>query len=304
MAAESEMRNPQSAIRNPKWIDLHTHSTYSDGASTPAGLVAEARAAGLAAIALTDHDTCDGLGEFVAAGREQGIETMPGVEVSVEYNSRTVHMLGYGIAPGDERFRAALRELVEGRNERNVQMIRKLQLLGVRIELEEVKAFATEQIVGRPHVAQALIQKGVVRTFEEAFDRYLGRGRPAYCERFRLTPEDTIRLIADAGGLSVLAHPHYVGASPDALAALLERLKRAGLAGLEAYYTDHTEEQTRLYVELAERLGLLATGGTDYHGTIKPGIHIGWGQGSLRVPYALFERLREALEAVQSKQAG
>jgi hypothetical protein len=304
MAAESEMRNPQSAFRNPKWIDLHTHSTFSDGASTPAALVAEARAAGLAAIALTDHDTCDGLAEFLAAGQEQGVETLAGVEVSVEYNARTVHMLGYGIRPGDEHFRAVLRKLVEGRNERNVQMIRKLQLLGIRIDLEEVKAFATEQIVGRPHVAQILIQKRVVRTFEEAFDRYLGRGRPAYCERFRFTPEETIRLIAGAGGLSVLAHPQYICASPDALAALLARLKQAGLAGIEAYYTDHTDEQIRLYLAMAERFGLLATGGTDYHGVIKPGVALGWGQGSLRIPYALLERLREALEAVQSKQPG
>jgi hypothetical protein len=290
------MSNPKSKIENPKWVDLHTHSTFSDGSITPTELVAEARAAGLAAIALTDHDTCDGIGEFLAASRDSGIETLAGVEVSAEFGDRTVHILGYGINPAHERLRTVLQKLVEGRNERNAKMIRKLQLLGIRIELQEVEAIAGEQVVGRPHFAQVLLRKGVVRTFDEAFDRYLARGRPAYFERFRLGPEETIALIAEAGGVTALAHPYYMGLSSDLVTATLARLKGAGLVGVEAYYTEHTEEETRLYVEIANRLGLLVTGGSDFHGAIKPDIALGWGRGSLRVPYALFERLVEALQ--------
>jgi len=296
MADNPAISNPQSAIRNPKWIDLHTHSTISDGSMTPAELVAEARRVGLAAIALTDHDTCDGVAEFLAAGRAWEIETLAGVEVSIEFHGRTVHLLGYGIKADHERLRTVLAKLVVGRNERNAQIIRKLQMFGVRIELDEVVAFARESVIARPHIAQVLVRKGVVSSFEEAFDRYLGRGQPAYCERFRLEPEAAVALVREAGGLTVLAHPSFVGLPPEAFAARLERLKQAGLAGLEAYYPDHTEEDTRRFLDLARRFDLLVTGGTDFHGTIKPGVLLGWGRGSLRVPYALYERLCEALE--------
>ncbi|KPL11965.1 hypothetical protein AMJ85_02440 [candidate division BRC1 bacterium SM23_51] len=280
-----------------KWVDLHTHSSFSDGSLTPSALVAAAQEAGLAALALTDHDTCGGVEELLAAGEASPIETAAGVEVSVEFHGRTVHVLGYGIDPTHERLCAALLRIVDGRNDRNVRIIRKLQMLGIRIDLEDVEALAGEQVIGRPHIAQVLVQKGVVGSFEEAFARYLGRGQPGYCERFRLEPEAAIALIAEAGGLAVLAHPSYMNiTSPDALAATLDRLKQAGLAGIEAYYTDHTEEQTRLYLEMAEQFDLLVTGGTDFHGSIKPGVALGWGRGSLRVPYVLFERLRDAMQ--------
>jgi predicted metal-dependent phosphoesterase TrpH len=292
--------NPPSAVPRPQWIDLHTHSTFSDGSSTPAQLVAAAREAGLAAIALTDHDTTGGLREFLAAGRETGIETLAGVEMSVEFHRRTVHVLGYGINPADEKMRAMFRKLVEGRNERNARVIRKLQLLGIGIELEEVETFAGGKVVGRPHIAQALIRKGAVAGFDEAFARYLSRGRPAYFERFRLEPEPAIRLIAEAGGVAVLAHPYYMRLSADALEPVIARFTQAGLAGIEAYYTDHTESETRLYLELAQRHDLLVTGGTDYHGTIKPGVLLGRGRGELRIPYILFERLKEALQTGKS----
>jgi hypothetical protein len=292
---QSATANPKSKIENPKWIDLHTHSTFSDGSMTPTELVAEAGATGLAAIALTDHDTCDGIGEFLAAGRASKVETLAGVEVSVESGGRTVHILGYGIHPDHARLRSLLQELVEGRNERNAKIVRKLQLLGVQIELEEVEAVAGERIVGRPHFANVLVRKGVVRTYDEAFERYLARGRPAYHERFRLGPDETIALVAEAGGVAVLAHPYYMGLSFDLVHSTFARLKAAGLVGVEAYYPEHSEGHTRLYVEAAERLGLLVTGGSDFHGTIKPDVALGWGRGDLRVPYVLFERLREAL---------
>lgn len=281
-----------------KRIDLHIHSTYSDGSMTPAEIVAKACEIGLAAIALTDHDTCDGVTEFLDAARERGIEAVGGVEISVEFKKRTLHMLGYGIDPAHQRLRNVLRRIVQGRDERNTQIIRKLNLLGIRITIEEVRALAGEQVVGRPHIAQVLIQKGVVKDLDEAFDRLLARGRPAYCERFRLEPEDAIALIAEAGGLAVLAHPYYIGLdSPDALASLVSRLKDAGLAGIEAYYTEHTQEQTRLYLEMAKRFDLLVTGGSDFHGNLKSDIQLGSGRGSLSVPYELFQRLHEALSS-------
>jgi len=286
-----------------RWIDLHIHSTFSDGSLTPSEIVARAKSIGLSAVALTDHDTCGGVEQFLAAGRTAGIETLGGVEISVEFRGHTVHILGYGIDPAHERLTQTLEKIVSGRDDRNERIIRKLQLLGVRIEMEEVRAVAGEQVVGRPHIAQVLINKGVVGNFNEAFERFLGRGRPAYCERFRLEPEPAIALISEAGGLAVLAHPVYIGlGSPEALASAVARWKEAGLAGIEAYYPDHSEEQTRFYIELAERFDLLITGGTDFHGAIRPEVSLGWGRGALRVPYALFERLCEALENARANR--
>lgn len=278
-------------------IDLHTHSTFSDGSLTPTELVAEAGKVGLAALSLTDHDTTRGIDEFLRASADAKIEAVAGVEVSVEVRGRTVHMLGYGIDPGHADLVEALGRVVEGRNDRNARIIRKLQMLGIRIELEEVQSLAGEDVVGRPHVAQALISKGIVSTFDEAFDRYLARNAPAYCERFRLTPEEAIRLIDAAGGVSVLAHPYLIGAnSPGALEVLVKKMKASGLSGLEAIYTEHTAEQTQEYLDLAKQFDLLATGGTDFHGAIKPDTALGRGKGDLEVPYALFEPLCKAIE--------
>ncbi|MCX8038234.1 MAG: PHP domain-containing protein [Candidatus Sumerlaeia bacterium] len=289
----------RAQIKRParKWIDLHTHSTFSDGSLSPSQLVAEAKRIGLAAVALTDHDTIGGLEEFLAAGPTHGIETLAGVEISLEFQKRTLHLLGYGIRADHAPLHKALADIVKGREERNDRMIRKLQMLGVRIELDEVKVFAGENIIARPHVAKALIQKGVVATFEEAFDRFLGRGRPAYCERYRLAPKAAIALIRDAGGLAVLAHPTYIGMSPDAFDAALVRFKREGLAGIEAYYTEFTDADTRFYLEMARRHELLVTGGTDFHGAIRPDVLLGRGRGNLRVPYELFQKLKDVLAA-------
>ncbi|MBM3335594.1 PHP domain-containing protein, partial [Candidatus Sumerlaeota bacterium] len=270
---------------------------------TPAELVAEARQSGLAAIALADHDTCEGVAEFVTAGKELGVETLGGVEISVEFGVRTVHILGYGVDPGHEPLNLALEKIVSGRNERNARIIGKLRMLGVRIALSEVEAVCGEKVVGRPHIAQVLVRKGVVGSAEEAFDRYLARGRPAYCERYRLRPEEAIALISEAGGLAALAHPYYMGMATDLICSTLSRLKQAGLAGIEAYYSEHTEEQTRLYLEMAKRFDLLVTGGTDFHGQIKPAIAMGRAYGSLRIPYELYERLREALAQQRANRA-
>jgi predicted metal-dependent phosphoesterase TrpH len=204
-------------------------------------------------------------------------------------------MLGYGIDPGYEPLAEALRKLVGGRHDRNDRIIRKLQMLGVRISFEDVKKHAGEEVVGRPHIANALIEKGAVKNFDEAFEKYLARGAAAYCERFRLTPEEAIGLIAQSGGVSVLAHPYLIRVNDDALEALIRKLKDVGLAGIEAYYSEHSDEQTRNYLDLARRYDLLVTGGTDYHGAIKPDIALGSGRGDLAVPYEVFDNLRNAL---------
>jgi len=285
-------------MTGPKWIDLHMHSTFSDGTATPSQLVDLARATGTAAIALTDHDTADGVPELLEAGRRKGIETLAGIELSVESPcGGSVHLLGYGIDPFFHPLREALDRVLRGREERNEKIVRRLQMLGVRLNMDEVRAVAGEDVVGRPHIAQILIEKGAVETFEEAFDRYLARSGAAYYDRYRLDAQTAIGLLDAAGGLAVLAHPHLSHLdSMEEVEAVIRPLMDAGLRGLEAYYSEHTDEQTQMYLEVAAHFGLLATGGSDFHGLVRPGVMLGRGHGDLRVPYRHFERLKEAIE--------
>lgn len=281
-------------------IDLHMHSVFSDGSKTPEELVELGASAGLRAMALTDHDTVSGVERFLAAARQKGIQAVSGVEVSAEVDGGTLHMLGYGVDHRNAEFCEQLRWVREGRTERNREIIHKLNRLGIRITEEEVLAAAGEEVIGRPHIAKVLIQKGVVRSKKEAFDRFLARGKPAYAERRRLDVVATIKLIQFAGGLAVIAHPYALKLSPKDLRDFVRTLRDAGLAGIEVYYSEHTPEMTRQYKELAEELGLLMTGGTDYHGDMTPDIALGRGMGNLHVPDAVWERLNSALSA--SKQ--
>jgi hypothetical protein len=279
-----------------RFIDLHIHSTFSDGSCTPTQLVLMAKAINLAAIAVTDHDTCDGVGELLEAGRQEGVETLSGIELSIEAKGRSIHLLGYGFDPNNAALREALEAVRGGRNERNERIVRKLQMLGYSIRMDEVRQAAGEDVVGRPHIAKVLLDKKIVGTGEEAFDRFLARGAAAYCERLRLEPAAAMNLIRQAGGIPVMAHPYFARfESPDALVATIERLKDMGLGGIEAYYSEHTDDETKLYIELAKRFDLVVTGGTDFHGLIRPGVMLGRGRGTLRVPYSVFERLKQAL---------
>ena len=243
-------------------LDLHTHSTASDGLLPPAQLVALAVERGLRALALTDHDTIAGLPEASAAADAAALRFVPGVELSTQVEAGEVHMLGYFVDTADPALRDALARFRAAREGRAEEMVARLGAAGAPIALERVHAFAAGGSIGRPHVARALIEAGHATSLNEAFERWLVRGRPGYVERFRLTPPDAVRLIRAARGVPVLAHPH----SADDLATLLPGLLAAGLQGIECYYGDYDEARKREYLALAQRHGLVATGGTDYHG--------------------------------------
>lgn len=279
-------------------IDLHVHTTASDGTLSPAGLVTFAREKGLRAVAVTDHDTVEGLSEALAEAAKRNFEVVPGVEISVDYHGGEMHILGYYVDPGSKPLLDSLEQLQEYRLERNPKVIRKLRELGMHISLEEVTEAAGGNVIGRPHFAAVLVRKGYVADTREAFDKYLGSGQPAYVKKEKLTPAEGIELILKAGGVPVLAHPKYIkDHNPDRMSALLEKLKKAGLKGVEAYYTTHTSEETALYLRLAQQHSLLVTGGTDFHGANKPEIELGTGTGgNLKIPYELLTELKKVVE--------
>lgn len=272
-------------------VDLQTHSTYSDGTYTPRELVEAAAEADLAAVALTDHDTVEGQPEMQAAGEELGVEILPAVEISVQTPSQGVDLLGYLIDPEDDTLLGLLDRLQGYRQERLPKMLAKLEDIGVPVSQEEVEAQATGEVVGRPHVAQALVEAGHVETTDEAFDRYIGDGQPGYVSKERASPEEAIGAIHAAGGVAVLAHPCFV--HPAHLPSILRLLVDKGLDGLEVWYSEHDAMHVQHFGQLADRVGLVKTGGSDFHGENKPGIEIGRGYGDLEVPYSAVEGLRE-----------
>lgn len=272
-------------------IDLHTHTNFSDGTMKPAELVRYAKKRGLAAIAITDHDTVNGVGEALEEGDNLGLEVVPGVEIDVVYDGE-LHILGYYIDIGSRRIKDKLEDMNSRRNKRNVRLVRKLNGMGVDITLEEAMNEAQGDIVGRLHIAKALVRKGVVQSIPEAFDRFIGIGKPGYIEKEKLTPKQGIELIKSAGGIAVLAHPLLIGLSMEKLDKLLAELKGYGLGGIEAYYTSHTYEDMGNLLRLAVKHGLAATGGTDFHGANKPEVEIGTGRGNLRIGYELLQGLK------------
>lgn len=275
--------------------DLHMHSTYSDGTLTPRQLVERAKELELQAIALTDHDTFDGVEQAKQAGAELGVKVLSGVEISVEYASKTVHMLAYCFDSGADRLRQGLEKLVAGRTERNLKIVQKLNELGLPVSYEEILAVAGGKVVGRPHIANVLLKHGYVASWDEAFGKYLARGAAAYVERLRFSPVDSVAMICQAGGLAVLAHPKFVALKPgETLEDVVRALVDAGLKGIECYYSFHTPEETAAYLELARRYNLLVTGGTDFHGANKPDIEMGRGLGELHIPLSCAQGLEAA----------
>lgn len=273
-------------------VDLHTHSTFSDGTYTPTDLVRYAKKKSLRALALTDHDSVRGIGEAAAAGKEAGVEVIPGVELSAAFPGGAMHLLGLFVEPASAPFLDHLSILQATRRERSPRIVKKLQDLGLKITEEEVAAVAGGGEAGRPHFARVLMEKGYVQTITEAFERYVGDGGPAFVERFQFSPEACMTLIHEAGGVAVLAHPRTLRLPADRLAPLLERWVKAGLDGIEVYYGTHTPEETVRYERLAAEWNLAATGGSDFHGDNRPGIDLGVGTGSLFVPYSLLDSLR------------
>jgi predicted metal-dependent phosphoesterase TrpH len=260
------------------FIDLHTHSNASDGSLPPLEVVRLAKERGLTAFALTDHDTIDGLAGAVAAGQEIGIEVIPGVEISARHvnGSGSMHILGYFLDYHSELLARRLDVLKQARKERNPQIIAKLNNHGIAITMEQVERISGGGQVGRPHIAQALYQGGFVRSLQEAFDIYLGNNGLAYVDKFRFPPEEAIAMIRDAKGVPVLAHPFTLGLHTfEALKPILQEIMALGLAGVECYYPEHSPAQEALYLSLARNLGLLITGGSDFHGDNKPEVSLG-----------------------------
>jgi 3',5'-nucleoside bisphosphate phosphatase len=275
------------------FIDLHVHSAASDGSYAPAEVVRLAKEGGLKAFALTDHDTVEGLPEAVAAGEKYGVEVIPGVEVSARFPGGTMHILGLAIDYTNGHLDERLAVLKHARTERNPQIVAKLNALGIPITMARVEAISGGGQVGRPHIARALLEAGYVANLQEAFDKYLGWHRPAYVSKFRFPQDEAIAMIRDVQGVPVLAHPFTLSlGSAYALRNQLIELKNLGLAGLEVFYSEHTPEQEALYLKLARELGLLVTGGSDYHGANKPEIALGHMRSQAKLTYELLTGLK------------
>ncbi|ABM29321.1 PHP domain-containing protein [Nitratidesulfovibrio vulgaris] len=276
----------------PRFIDLHTHTTASDGSDSPADLVRKATEAGLAAVAVTDHDTVAGLDEAVAMGHETGIEVVRGCELGVRSEYGEIHILGLWLPEKPETLLDAMKELRRHRNERNERIVDNLRTLGMDITYEEVRALSGGVSVGRPHIALALLRHGYIRTPQEAFDRFIGPGAPAYAPKKVFSPAEGVRLLASCGATVAIAHPMLLRCPEEWLDDTVADLKAAGLDAIEAYHSEHSHKDERRCVDIADRHGLVLTGGSDYHGKAKPAISLGRGRGGLRVTTHVLDNLK------------
>lgn len=275
-----------------KLVDLHTHTQASDGTTSPGDLVRQAQECGLAAVAVTDHDTVSGLAEAQAAGKEYGVEVVRGCELSTSTDMGEMHILGLWLPDDVSLLQGKLKYLRRKRGERNGRIVEKLQGLGIDISMDEVLEEARGECVGRPHIAAVLMRKGVVKDIGTAFKEYLGYYGKAYLPKEVLQPEDAVRLLCELGATVSWAHPMLSTTNAEWREAFLRRLVDNGLSAIEAYHSEHSAADIRACVDMARRYGLALSGGSDYHGANKPKIRLGVGYGSLRVPYDVFETLR------------
>jgi predicted metal-dependent phosphoesterase TrpH len=275
-------------------VDLHLHSTASDGKYQPAALIAKAAELGLKVISLTDHDSIEGIVPAIQASKTYpNLTFIPGVEISTDLPDGEAHILGYFIDYTNSEFQKELAKFRDSRSGRGRRMVEKLGGLGIKIDWARVQEIAGDGAIGRPHVAQAMLEKGYIKTFEEAFDKYIGHNGPAYVEREKMTPEEAVALILRAKGIPVLAHPFTVK-DPD---AMVKSLKKVGLIGIEAYYKDNAPAVTQATVKLARKHGLIATGGTDYHGISNNEVMM----GGTEVPLEAAEKLIALAQGIQQR---
>ena len=272
-------------------IDLHSHSIFSDGTHTPEELVSLAQQGGLTALALTDHDTTDGLPRFMAAGADSSVQTVPGIELSAEFGETTLHILGYLFDPASPDLQTALKWVQAGRTERNVRILEKLNRLGYNLTHADVSKHAGDDLIGRPHFAAALIEKGHFKHKDKIFQQLLGKGKAAYAERRRLTPESCVEVIRKAGGVPVIAHPGQMKLTARSLRRLVKQLKDHGLGGIEVWHPIHKPYQMASYLRICEDFDMVATGGSDFHGRLTPDLTLGRGFGDLCVPDVALEAL-------------
>lgn len=274
-------------------IDLHTHSIRSDGAQTPTEVVKTAAEAGLCAMALSDHDTLEGVAEALEAGNTFDIEVVPAIELSAQCDTE-LHILGYFINPEDSGIRRAMKHAQDVRVLRQEEVTRKLNEIGVAITLDDVREMAGDSpILCRAHFARVMVDRGYAESVQDAFDRYLACGNYAYSNLQPFSPREAIELIRNAGGIACAAHLHLIRLDDDTLFSFLKELKSYGLSGVEGYYTDYTPEMQAKYQAMARDLDLVLSGGTDYHGKNKPHISIGRGRGNLQIPAHLLDTLKE-----------
>lgn len=271
------------AVR-PLEADFHTHSTASDGTLAPAELIEESARRGLRVVALTDHDTTQGVQDAVQAGKRVGVRVIAGIEFSVSVQRGELHLLGYGIDPDYLALATRLADLRDTRRERAVKIAQRLADIGIQLPDDLLDGMAESESIGRPHIARELIRMGVVDSVSEGFERYLARGRPGFVSRELIQPEDAIRLVREAGGVAVMAHPLSVPAYRELVPALVD----AGLSGIECYYGRYDVDRREELASFARELGLLATGGSDFHG---PGVREGRELGAVEIPPEAVEAL-------------
>lgn len=272
-------------------IDLHMHSDVSDGSLSPEVLAALAAECGLTAAALTDHDTMEGTDRFKDACGRLGVRGIAGVEISADFSPGTMHILGYFPTMPHGPFQQQLGRIRDGRSVRNARILKTLKELGMPLDQKVLDKISGEGVVGRPHIAQAMTEHGYVPDARTAFDRYLGKGKPAYHDRFRLGPQEAVAAIRLAGGAAVLAHPCTLKLTTESLRLIVATLVEAGLSGIEVLYPEHSEPLRSLYTTLALEQGLAVVGGSDFHGALNPAIQLGRGFGNVHVPEKALESL-------------
>jgi len=275
-------------------VDLHTHSRASDGSDPPERVIELAAERRLTAVALMDHDTLAGIPAARQAAESIGIPLIPGVELSVVWPTGTMHMLAYFLEPGPGPLQDRLQALQDGRVVRNIGIVGALNDLGIDITIEEVEEESGGDSIGRPHIAAILVRKGAAHSMADAFDRYLADGRPAYLPRLRLEAAEAAELTKASGGVAVIAHPHTVAGHSRGFTEAFEAFKAIGVSGIECHYSEYAPGIRTRLAAIAADFGLIATGGSDYHGTYKPGLELGIGRGDLSVPDEAYEALLSA----------
>jgi predicted metal-dependent phosphoesterase TrpH len=278
-------------------IDLHVHSDQSDGSLSPEELIDVAVAQGINTLALTDHDTTAGLTRFLAYGSQKKIIAIPGIELSATWkNKGNCHFVAYGIPSDNAALEAILTKIRQGRDSRNAVILTNLEALGISLAMADVAALAGGEVISRPHFAQAMVARGYVASVGEAFERYLGKGAVCYANRFRLDPQDAVRLLSGTGALVVLAHPCQLNLSVDELEGFIATLKPQGLCGIEVYSPYAKPEEISQYTHLSKKYALLITGGSDFHGFTKPDNILGYYADGQQIPVDIVEHLFEALK--------
>ncbi len=275
-------------------IDLHNHTTASDGTLSPEETVAYAAGKGLSAIAITDHDTASGAVQAVSCAEKFGVEVIPGIEISADYMGYGIHILGYFIDPLSASLKAVLDWIVSDRERRNGEIMELMRADGIEVTSETMARRFPGAVIGRPHFAALLADKGLCADVQEGFEKYLDKGKRYYKRRNFLPLDSAFKAIRGAGGKAVFAHPLQYGMDAQALEALTGRLKDEGCVGMECLYSGYTARESEYLMSLAKHFGMCVTGGSDFHGSRKPNIDMGSGMGDLRVPYELLEILRKA----------